>query len=141
MERASTFFSFYGDQFLSETSVFTNDEIACFLRLLIYQWRHGHIPIETSQAMSLCHIHEIGQWDRVWRHISAMFEEVKSDDIRDCLTDHGEIVLVNPSLHQQRQLSLPTPMRKSSKKTQSGIVKGSREDQIRRFKNPEKLYK
>ncbi len=89
-----SFDSFYNDWFAGTAHL---DHVArdCFLSLLIYQWQNGEIPKEPLLRMNLCRIIDVGQWERIWRHIEDKFE---------CFNETGG--LRNGKLHELRKKAI-----------------------------------
>lgn len=90
-------FDFFPGDWLVETSSFTLEEEAVFLRLLIYQWGVGHLPKTAEAMMITARIADRQKWDAVWNTIQGHFA---------CLDD-GE-TLVHPGIDKIRKKAIKT---------------------------------
>lgn len=93
MPKAPSQFPFWYNDWSEGTKHLDHVERACYLDLLIFQFQNGQIPDEQLVRMTLCRIGDVGQWERIWRHIADKFEPY----------DEGErTVLRNPKMAEIR---------------------------------------
>ena len=60
-------FLFYVADFNDGTQDFTNEEVGAYLRLLLFQFSQGHLPLERIRKKLN------GEFDRLWPVLSAKF--------------------------------------------------------------------
>ena len=98
-KKATPWFPFYPDEWVGGTRHLDLLTRACYLELLIYQFANDHIPTEPLLRMNLCGLSDVGQWERIWRHLEDKFEVDDAGKFRNprMATERDKAI----SLHQR----------------------------------------
>lgn len=106
MAKAPEFFRFNPSEFICDTGHMSPEEVACYIRLLCYQWANGSIPTDKNVLSRLCRC-SLEELIRYWPVIMGKFTMIEVGDIFDHQGDHpDQIVFVNQELHEQREAVL-----------------------------------
>lgn len=77
MAKAPPSFDFYPGDFIKSCVCLSPEEIGCHIRLLCYQWEHGHIPSDSVRLMRICGTHSETDWVSIWGQISDRYEPIE----------------------------------------------------------------
>lgn len=93
MSKAPPSFDFFYNDWIGGTAHLSLIDEACYLKLLIYQWQNGYIPIDPVVRQHLCSMSE-DAWRAVWGRISEKFVPKELED--------GTTVLINERMDVDR---------------------------------------
>lgn len=94
MPKAPPQFNFFYNDWLGGTMHLSLEEQAAYLRLLIYQWQHGFIPLTERNRMGCCNVIDIGKWQHIWQNIRDKFEPFELDETT--------VAMRNTRMHEDR---------------------------------------
>jgi len=106
-------FLFYTKDFQSGTQDMSCEEVGAFLRLLLYQHQHGHIPSNIERLMRITGIFSTEKFNMVWQMVSHKFSE------------KGEH-LVNHRLQIETTLRATAKPKKLASATLAGLISANK---------------
>ncbi len=99
MKNKPYWFRFNVEKWISGTYYLSHTAQACYLRLLLYQFEHGHIPVTKTERMEVCGITDVCQWDAIWGRLEPKFQPLETED---------GIAFANPTMAEERDRALRT---------------------------------
>ncbi|WP_395765223.1 DUF1376 domain-containing protein [Elizabethkingia anophelis] len=79
-------FLFYTGDFISGTQEMSCSEVGAYLRLLMYQHQHGHIPNNKSRMMRICGIFIESEFDEIWDIVGGKFNQTDNHLVNKRMT-------------------------------------------------------
>jgi uncharacterized protein YdaU (DUF1376 family) len=106
-------FLFYTKDFQSGTQDMSCEEIGAYLRLLMFQHQHGHIPADAEKQMRITGIFCIKKYSEVWQSISHKFMQKGT-------------VLVNRRMQDETALRSLAKPKKLAAATLAGLISANK---------------
>lgn len=148
MKKAPPSFDFFFNDWLGGTSHMSAIEERAYLRLIIYQWQNGHIPVTDRQRMRVAMCTE-AEWIDAWETLREKFIEIDAKKIVNC--DTSGTVLVNQKCHQKREEAIPIYHERVARAVKNGkkggrpraksqSSDGTKKPTANPYRNPEETY-
>ena len=91
-------FLFYPSDFNDGTQDFTNEEVGAYLRLLLFQFSQGHLPIDRIQRKLGC------DFEKLWRILSVKFVQDTNGDFYNERLQEEQIKRMKHCEHQKENI-------------------------------------
>ena len=79
-KKHSPAFPCYAENFFTDVITWSNEEVGCYLRLLLIEWTNGHLPFDAKKLRKICQISE-KKWPKIWNQIATKLQV----DEKDCI--------------------------------------------------------
>jgi len=106
-------FLFYTKDFQSGTQDMSCEEVGAFLRLLLYQHQHGHVPSDIERLMRITGIFSTEKFNVVWQTVSHKFSQKGAH-------------LVNHRLQTETTLRATAKPKKLASATLAGLISANK---------------
>lgn len=108
-------FMFWQQKFREATDHWTDEQVGCYLRLLMHQWRHGSIPGNERQRRRIT-----DSYEESWPVVAKKFR------------DRGDGELVNDVLESERERAALAWIQRSNAGKASALAKARKRAERRR---------
>jgi uncharacterized protein YdaU (DUF1376 family) len=107
-------FQLYASDFLTDTLHLTNEEVGAYLRLLLYEWINGGIPLERAHTVVYATPED---FTRIWPQISPKF---RAD--RDGILTNSRLELERNKQSNYREKQRLNVLKRWGKKGKKGVI-------------------